>query len=184
MFSDEKAAQIAAYLLSKSHGTMPYLKLMKLMYLADREALLRFAHPISDDAHYSMPFGPVLSNTLRLMRDERQSDAWTAWVDWAPQHSLRLVRDACSRQDFDELPDAHLGVLDQIWERFGHMSKWDLVEYTHKHIAEWEDPNGSSRRIQPHQQFRALGMTQDDAAARSANLLEHSALSAKLRELQ
>jgi hypothetical protein len=36
MFSEEKVAQMAAYLLLKRGGRMAYLKLMKLLYLSNR----------------------------------------------------------------------------------------------------------------------------------------------------
>ncbi len=39
MFNERKAAQAAAYLLHKAGGKLPLLKLMKLMYLAERLSL-------------------------------------------------------------------------------------------------------------------------------------------------
>lgn len=41
MFCEEKVAQMAAYLLQKRGGKMSYLKLMKLLYLSDRESMDR-----------------------------------------------------------------------------------------------------------------------------------------------
>ena len=37
-FNEEKATQAALYLLSKSNGNMEYIRLIKLLYLADKKA--------------------------------------------------------------------------------------------------------------------------------------------------
>ena len=47
MFNERKVAQIAAYFLHRRGGCMSHLKLMKLMYLADREAFNRFGRSIT-----------------------------------------------------------------------------------------------------------------------------------------
>ena len=68
MFNEQRVAQMAAYLLGRARGHTKYLKLMKLLYLADRESMKRHGHPISGDRYVSMEHGPVLSHTLNLPR--------------------------------------------------------------------------------------------------------------------
>jgi len=51
---------------------MNYLKLMKLLYLADRESMRRNGRPISGDRYVSMDHGPVLSQTLNLINGARK----------------------------------------------------------------------------------------------------------------
>ena len=46
---EEKAAQAAALFLLKAGGPMPHLKLMKLLYIADRESYRRRGSPITGD---------------------------------------------------------------------------------------------------------------------------------------
>ena len=48
MFNEEKATELAASILSWG-GSMKFVKLLKLIYLADREALDREGHSISTD---------------------------------------------------------------------------------------------------------------------------------------
>jgi uncharacterized phage-associated protein len=48
-FDESKATEAAAFLLSRSDQTMNYMKLIKLLYLTDREALIRWGRPISTD---------------------------------------------------------------------------------------------------------------------------------------
>lgn len=49
MFNEERAAQMAAYLLRKHGGKMSVSKLMTLMYLSDRKSLELHDEPISGD---------------------------------------------------------------------------------------------------------------------------------------
>lgn len=73
MFNERKVAQMAAFLLGKGGDRMPHLKLMKLLYLSDREAMERYGFPISGDCIVAMPHGPVLSMTLNLMDGDVES---------------------------------------------------------------------------------------------------------------
>jgi hypothetical protein len=52
-----KATQAAARLLQNRGGRMKFLKLIKLLYLADREALSRSGRPITTDSYVSMDNG-------------------------------------------------------------------------------------------------------------------------------
>lgn len=63
-FNDRKATQAAALLLQLRGGKMSYMKLIKLLYLADREALLQWGRPITTDRYVSMNRDPVLSRIL------------------------------------------------------------------------------------------------------------------------
>ena len=47
LFNEAKATQAAARLLFLRGGTMSYVKLIKLLYLADREALIRWGRPVT-----------------------------------------------------------------------------------------------------------------------------------------
>lgn len=165
MFDERKAAQAAAYFLSKSGGRMPVLKLMKLIYLADREAMNQYGYPITFDRMVSMPHGPVLSMTYDLANGSLTSapGGWEDWVSDREGHDVSLARKLESRNDLDELPDADLDILDAVWARFGAMDKWTIRDYTHEHCQEWEDPNGSSYPITYEKVFQALGRNAHDA---------------------
>jgi uncharacterized phage-associated protein len=60
-FNEQKATQAAARFLKLANGKMNYLKLIKLLYLLDRESLNRRGRPVTGDQYYSMKLGPVLS---------------------------------------------------------------------------------------------------------------------------
>ena len=180
MYSDEKIGQIAGYFLTKSAGRMPHLKLMKLMYLADREALRQYGRPMTFDNFVALPHGPVLSRTLDLIHDDVESEAWSSWIADAENYTVRLVRDVRERDDFDQLSDADLRILDDVWRQFGHMGKWAIRDYTHQNCSEWRDPGGSSRPISFADVFVALGATIEVARAREAELRRQNALDEQL----
>lgn len=63
-YREDKATQTAARLLSHAGGRLPVLKLMKLLYLAERRAIVEYGRPMVFDSYCSMPHGPVMSFTL------------------------------------------------------------------------------------------------------------------------
>ncbi|HHA1934671.1 TPA: Panacea domain-containing protein [Enterobacter ludwigii] len=186
MFSEEKVAQMAAYLLSKGGGRMAYLKLMKLLYLADRESMDRFGFPMSGDRMVSMPHGPVLSRTLNLMNgcESGTATGWEKWISGAENYELALHLTNASRDDYDELSPADLTLLDAVYSRFGHMSQWQIRDYTHEHCAEWSDPNGGSFTINPERVFRALGKSEESVRALADRMREINELEKLTSELR
>lgn len=183
MFNEQKAAQIAAWFLAQEGGAMPHLKLMKLMYLADREAMLRFGFPMTGDLFVSMPHGPVLSNTLSHINDEAQSapDGWDKWISDKANHMVALVREP-NPDELDELSRADLTVLGTTWAKFGHMTKYQIRDYTHdrNNCPEWEDPDGGSNPIPYEVVFRALGFDTEDAASMAADIRAQSIIARSL----
>ncbi len=169
MFNERKAAQVAAWFLRQQGGKMPHLKLLKLMYLADREAMKEYGFPITGDKVVAMPHGPVLSMTLNFINGDVESvdDGWEAWISDRENHEV-AIRD---RQDaLDELSKAELDVLAKVWKTFGKMSKWEIRDYTHKHCPEWVDPQGSSQPISYKRIFEALGKSNEEASALAENI--------------
>jgi uncharacterized phage-associated protein len=173
MFNQRKVAQMAAHLLDRGRGRMNYLKLMKLLYLADRESMKRHGEPISGDRYVSMDHGPVLSQTFNLIKGavKFQEHGWSHWIVDNADYDVSL-KHKVSRGALDELSEADVDVLNDTYAKFGRMSAWDLVEYTHRYCREWENPNGSSIPIPYTAIFKALGRSPAEAKKLAARL-EH-----------
>jgi hypothetical protein len=62
-------------------------------------------------------------------------------------------------------------VLETIWDQFGHMSPWQLRNYTHAHCPEWEDPQGSSYPIPYERVLKFLGKTASTEIAQEIDSL-------------
>lgn len=172
MFTPEKSAQIAAYFAHREGGAINIMKLVKLMYLADRESLKRYGAPISFDRMVSLDNGPVLSQTLNLINGDVSRDAaavWEGWISDRSNHRVRLQREFAIEK-LDQLSDADVEVLESVWREFGYMDQWDLSAYTHKNCPEWKDPDGSSLPINEADVLQAVGMPKEDAEILAARL--------------
>ena len=153
-YEARRAAETIAYLLLKNgKRSMDKLKLIKLVYLADRESLRRIGHPIQSEARCSLPHGPVNSLTLDCLNGKfpSASDA-TGWAEILTPpdgHKVGLADKTITPDDLGELSRSDMEVLDSIWGKFGKMSSTDLVDWTHdpKNVPEWEDPGRSSKPI-------------------------------------
>jgi uncharacterized phage-associated protein len=187
VFNERKTAQAAAYLIGKSGGTTPLLKLIKLLYLVDREALRRYHAPISGDNYVSMDHGPVLSQTYDLTSGGRQpvADGWESWISDRQGHNLSVRREGAGRDDFDELSDSDIGVMDDVYQQYGRLNKWELVELTHDEqvIPEWEDPQGSSLPIPLRRIFQALGHSREQSVALTDSLKDADSIAKLLASL-
>lgn len=163
MFLEARVTQMAAYLLGKTEGRMAYIKLIKLLYLAEREAMAKWGESVSGDHFVSMPHGPVLSQTYDLIKGSALSEETSPWntlIKGEANYEVSL-RQTVDSNNFDDLSLSELKILDQVFEDFGHMSRFEIRDYTHDNCSEWEDPNGSSFPIKPESIFRALGKNQE-----------------------
>ncbi len=156
MFSEEKVTHMASYLLLKRGGRMSYLKLLKLLYLAEREALAKWGESMSGDKFVSMPRGPVMSSTYDLIQS--MGLIWNGFITSEANHELAL-KPEISEDDLDELSISEMKILDKIFEEFGAMSRWEIVDYTHDNCKEWQDPDGSSFPIKLEDILLAKGLS-------------------------
>lgn len=162
-FREDRATQAAARLLQLHDNRMNHMKLIKLLYLADREALIRWGRPITFDWYVSMPHGPVLSFTLDLINAQPDPDHpsyWNRYISEREGHEVSL-RD---EPPCDQLAPAEQALLQEIFDQYGRMSHWQLRDFSHK-LPEWRDPQGSSVPIDPRDILRAGGLTDEDIAA-------------------
>lgn len=177
MFSEEKVAQMAAYLLSKGGGRMAYLKLIKLLYLSDRQSMDTHGDSISGDRFVAMKHGPVLSQTYDLVKNGGEEESgWNHWIRGADNYEVALKPQTISVVDLDELSEADIEILDSIMAEFGHMTKYQIRDFTHDNCAEWQDPGCTSVAITPYATFTALGRTPAVATVLQERIFEREQL--------
>jgi len=165
MFNERKVAQMATFFLGQVQGgRMSHLKLMKLLYLAEREAVRSLGLHLTGDHLVSMPHGPVLSMTLNLMDGDIESHpgGWEDWITDKENHELSL-RKPFDPSSLDELAPAEIDVLMSVWNQFGAMDKWEIRDWTHTYCQEWTDPHGSFFPITYRQLARAIGFDTEAA---------------------
>jgi len=167
MLNERKVAQMATFFLRQtSDKRLPHLKLMKLLYLADRCAVKNFGRPMSGDRFVSMRHGPALSQTLDLMDGdtEAQPGGWEDWISDKENHEVAL-RHPNRSDNLDELAQAEIDVLRHVWSEFGAMMKWEIRDWTHRNCAEWSPPGYSPSSISYEDMAHAVGFGEAEAKA-------------------
>lgn len=183
LFNEKKAAQVAAFFLIQSKTPLSILKLMKLMYLAERRSYEFYGEGITGDRLVSMEHGPVLSITLNHMNGTRNSgpEGWETWISDRAEHNLSLTQDKrqTTSDDLLELSDADIVILEETWQQFGHMTKYQVRDYTHDGgCPEWQDPDGSSIAIKPEDLFQALNFSKEQSEAYLGRMRQQAAINA------
>ena len=158
-FNLSKATEAACLLLERSGGQMNIMKLVKLIYLLDRLSLDRRNMPICGGDYLSMRNGPVTSEVLDLINAGRlmgESDQrWERSVSNRTNHEVRLEKMPVR----ENLSDAEVGLLDEIWAEHGDKDQWQLVEWCHHHCKEWVPVTNGCAPIAVEQVGMALGKT-------------------------
>jgi uncharacterized phage-associated protein len=165
-FNEAKATQAAARLLRLRGGRMHYMKLIKLLYLVDRCALLNWGYPVTTDSHVSMDKGPVLSQVLNLINEGSDAGVWSQYISDPDDYQVRLKAEDLPSE---ELSVAEEKLIDGIFAEYGKFSRWQLVDILHG-LPEWQDPKGSAIPIQFSDILKAGGKTESEIAAVMAEL--------------
>ena len=158
-FREDKATQAAGVLLRQAGGRMNYMKLIKLLYLADRAALLRRGRPITFDEYVAMKHGPVLSAVLDRINEGDPPDERSYWHRSIRRSGAYEVE--LGGEDFnpDRLSDAEEELLLEVFGEYGGMDRWELVELLHDTLPEWTDPGPTSVPISYRDILKAGGRT-------------------------
>ena len=161
-FREDKTTQAAGVLLKREGGKMNYMKLLKLLYLADRKAIELWELPITFDLYVSMDNGPVLSSTYDLIAwgsRPGMASYWSEFISGPTFYNVSLLLEP----ETNKLSEAEIQALDAVYDQYGKFSQWDLVTITHK-LPEYKDPNGSAIPIPVHDILVALGEDTEDVA--------------------
>jgi uncharacterized phage-associated protein len=130
-FDARKAVHAMAYLVSRLEGRKTdKVKLMKLLYLADRDHFLQEGRPITGDDQYAMPFGPVPTLSLDLLDGQFAQDD-----DGGVFTYLQTRNYEVSLKELPEpsgLSPSEIRALDAVIQQFGSMDTWRLKDYTHQ----------------------------------------------------
>ncbi len=187
LFDEKKLTQAAVFFLLQSPNQhINILKLMKLLYLAERKSFETYHTPIIGDLLGSMKNGPVLSRTLNCINEgSRNESYWDKHLSDRKDHQVAL-RDGCDLQNIDdllELSDNDINILKQVWFQFHDKSQWELVDYTHEHCPEWRHTL-SFIPISYQELFTALGFSENLSNQIIEELEEQSSLKKALELIQ
>ncbi|MDR3623197.1 MAG: Panacea domain-containing protein [Paludisphaera borealis] len=103
------------------------MRLLKLLYIADRELLAETGRTLTGDRAVAMNYGPVLSNTYNLIKHARRStEGWNRFIQ---SHGREVVL----KEDpgHGRLTKREVDKLKELSERFAHVSTNGLSAYSH-----------------------------------------------------
>lgn len=151
VFDERKATEAAAELLRLNGGRMSYLRLVKLMYLADRKCLVETGLPITGDLMYSLRRGPILSEVLDLAESRTPVDSvWGRVVAPVGPYHLKLL----PHSPGGSLSRYQREVLKAVWNECKDMKTPVLLRHLHDVLPEWDNPGGSRKAILPEEILR------------------------------
>ena len=161
VFDIRKTVAASAFLCDLNEGHVSVLYLMKMLYLADREALLNWRRPITGDRFFSLEQGPILSHTYNLCKgivagpEGKQWDAvFTKTGKWI-NHNGQAGKSWLSGREEAALKAAFKKIT-------AMPTKKKMVEHLHKILPEWEDPGKSSRPIEAETIFIKEGFEREE----------------------
>lgn len=129
---------------------MNYTKLIKLLYLADRQSLTDVGAPITGAEARNMQHGPVLSEILDCVRYPELCPIWSGFIRKSG-YDVELIADPGDT----ELSDYDVDTLTELQRKFASYGYGQMIDYVHK-LPEWIDPgNGSSSELESTEILRA-----------------------------
>ena len=182
-FNERKAAESAAFLLDIAGGSMDLLVLLKLLYLADRRALIERGLPITGDRMIAKKNGPILARIYDATKGHLVGmPSWSQFVS-QPRSDDRAkrVRLVGKLKADGRLSNYERQILRAVHDEYGHENKWTLSALTHE-LPEFRDPGASRLPIDPKVILRNAGKSDDEIAwvdelartSREAASLRHS----------
>ncbi|MCU0705544.1 MAG: Panacea domain-containing protein [Fimbriiglobus sp.] len=154
-FDFEKSVQASAILLRNHGKRMSYLRLLKLLYITDRELLATSGHTLTGDRAVAMDHGPVLSHVYDLIKQQAdEAEAWGAVIRRS-NYQVELVGDPGT----GELTRREKDKLQEVCDRYASVDDWTLADHITHDFKEWAEnyQKGTSKRIPWDDALKAQG---------------------------
>jgi uncharacterized phage-associated protein len=171
-FDTVKVTQAAGFLLKRHNGFITRKRLLKLLYIADRELIQQTHRPLTGDKPVAMDHGPVLSKTYDLLKGETSGyEFWNRYIQQVAPYTHKLVEDP----GIGKLSKLELAKLDEVTQRYWWIDDDELSNLTHE-FAEWKrnEPTKGSRNVIPTEHLlEALGFAADIEKFRQETQADH-----------
>lgn len=176
IYDHHKAIEAAVWTLSHQNAPVTSLKLIELLYLAERESLCHNGFPLMGDLIVSTDQGPILAQTSALANGNHDNAAmqgeWNAHIHRSHSSHQMLVSAVKSTSTknsadkFRSLSESDRDILDTINATYGTMTAAELLELSYE-LPEWKNPHGVPTPINPANMLQAVGMSPEQIAALS-----------------
>ena len=147
-YDRNKATQAILWLLHRHGGSMDKLKLVKLLFYADREHLARYGRPIVGGQYWAMDLGPV-SGELKTHVDSATAEAALPFEGRGDYEFI-----AKEPPNEDELSESDMEILDEIYSQYSHIDSIKLSTMTHElNVYKKNKPERGSRKPVSYEDF-------------------------------
>lgn len=138
----EKAVQAAAELIQCETGsTVTRLRLLKLLYIADRRCLKETGKPLIGDRAVAMDCGPLHSTIYNMIKGESIHDRkWSKYIRQSGPRDVHLQHHPGN----SKLSRYEVNLLRQVSIEMMPYGEWELVDLTHG-FAEYKKANASRK---------------------------------------
>jgi hypothetical protein len=137
----KKLTQATARLIERSGGPVDYLRLSKLIYLADRESILKRGIPIVGGNYFSMRKGPIISEFMNAV-GRRDAPGWAETISARYGNEIRLE----GVPSYSALSESELSILDLTVAQHAQQTTDELVAWCHDNCPEYEEVNPAERK--------------------------------------
>ena len=176
----DKIVELLLYLAHKRPGADKY-QAVKFFYLADREHFVRYGRPITFEDYYALWYGPVASNTLDLLNQNRSTMERAGLQSLPFEIEIGAVKSKSGKETettfirkplrdvkIDLFSKSDLEVFDEVIGKYGNATFDELFDATHNHFAylnAWEHRRQGDRAVMFYEEMV-------DDPARRAELVE------------
>ncbi len=136
-FDHKKATQAINFFAQKEGGQIDKLKVIKLIWLADRYHLRKYGRPIVNDSYYAMKLGPVGSAVKDLsgfnVCDAVEEKYLKEYLNSDKTNRINSIK----KIDDEVFSDTDLEALENIYKEYGEYQASQLVNISHE-FPEWK----------------------------------------------
>ena len=172
-FDEITATEATAYLLSKCRGEKrDYGALLKLLYLADKEALIQTNRTITGDEMIGMRHGTLLSRLYDLMKPlGPEGEYFGRYIAKPPEEgvNVRLIESPPNKR----LSEFEKKILDRVFSEHGNKTFKQLEDLTHQ-LTEWEELKIRHKEVKSIDPKRVL-----EISGKSREQIEEAEINAK-----
>lgn len=150
-FPYEKVIQALNYLVRKEKNEINKMKLIKLIYFADRYHLRKYGELLTQDKYFGMKLGPIPSITKDVLSfndflDENILNYAEEFIEQKGKYDIISKKEV----DKDYLSETEVEALEFAYKIFGDKDQYKLSEITHDY-PEWiniKDKLDNSKRVE------------------------------------
>lgn len=158
----EKAIQAVGVLLRKEGKKASRLRILKLLYIADRTALEKTGSFVLGSRFVAMKHGPLHSELLDLINGEHIAEA--AWSRHFRNSGKDVVLEG-DEPDIGRLSRHEIQLLNEIVDARSNLNDWEVADETHQ-FEEWINnypvrTENTSRPIPVEDLIEATGRNKD-----------------------